>query len=230
MLSPFSSTSSFLLVLSVLLFVVVCIECADWNYEWDSEKGPFYWQDLYDDCGGDEQSPININYDATNGFITYASELEALSISSNVSGNTLLDVWNWNNDEYIYHFQATNNGHSIALVPIDSEGNELNTATNGFIATLPNIFGSSTTAEEYCLHSFHFHWGEFSSQGSEHTIYGMNYPAEIHFVHFSCNYDTLTDALAAVDDLDDKRVLAVVGFLFEVVCVFFIYILFVIFM
>ena len=177
----------------------------------------FYRAELYETCGGNEQSPINIDYNSENGFDAYSTELNNLNISYNIGFNTLLDLWNWNNNEYIYHFAATNNGHSIALAPIDSFGNQLNTKENGFIARLPNIFGISNT-NEFCLHSFHFHWGEYNTEGSEHTIYGINYPAEIHFVHFSCDYDNLTHALNDVENLEDQRVLAVIGFLFELVC------------
>jgi len=40
---------------------------------------------------------------------------------------------------------------------------------------------------DFCLYSFHFHWGKFNYKGSEHRINGRQYPLEAHFVHFNCN-------------------------------------------
>ena len=66
--------------------------------------------------------------------------------------------------------------------------------------------------ETYILEQFHFHWGSSGSKdGSEHTIDGKTYPAEIHFVHFNSKYATIGESLSHDDGL------AVVGFMFEVV-------------
>ena len=50
----------------------------------------------------------------------------------------------------------------------------------------------------YKLAQFHFHWGDHDGNpGSEHTMYGKQFDAELHFVHFNaaCGRD-LGEALA----------------------------------
>ncbi|XP_015914113.1 carbonic anhydrase 2-like [Parasteatoda tepidariorum] len=50
----------------------------------------------------------------------------------------------------------------------------------------------------YNLKSFHFHWGNLQTEGSEHKINGRQYAMEVHFVH-----------------KNDQGKLAVVGVLFQ---------------
>ncbi len=49
-----------------------------------------------------------------------------------------------------------------------------------------------------------------STKGSEHTIDGKEYPAEIHFVHFNKKYGDISTAVTKSDGL------AVLGFFYEV--------------
>ena len=60
---------------------------------------------------------------------------------------------------------------------------------------------------KYKLLQIHFHWSDTDENGSEHTIQGVRYPLEIHFVHVKENR-TLADALLEPDGL---MVLAVFG-------------------
>ena len=62
----------------------------------------------------------------------------------------------------------------------------------------------------YEFAQFHWHWGSVSTQGSEHTIDGKEYPAEIHFVHFNKKYGDISTAVSKSDGL------AVLGFFYEV--------------
>ena len=43
--------------------------------------------------------------------------------------------------------------------------------------------GSQSNFTEYRLWQIHFHWGPDDNSGSEHTIDGQKFPAEVHFVH-----------------------------------------------
>ncbi|XP_033126916.1 putative carbonic anhydrase 5, partial [Anneissia japonica] len=70
------------------------------------------------------------------------------------------------------------------------------------------ISGGGLT-DAYNAAQLHFHWGSVSSQGSEHTIDGMEYPAELHIVH-------VKDGLTLAEALTDPSGLAVLGFLIEV--------------
>ena len=68
----------------------------------------------------------------------------------------------------------------------------------------------------------HFHWGQNSLHGSEHTINGEEYPLELHLVHYSCDWYMIGDALGdyasgvANSKYDDDHVLAVIGIIFEI--------------
>ena len=56
-----------------------------------------------------------------------------------------------------------------------------------------------------------FHWGDDSGKkGSEHTLYGKQFDAELHFVHYNtkCGRD-LTEALTNCQGLDTLAVLGV---------------------
>lgn len=48
---------------------------------------------------------------------------------------------------------------------------------------------------EYRLEHFHFHWGESNRVGSEHFLYGRQYPLELHFVFSNTKYENLLSAL-----------------------------------
>ena len=37
----------------------------------------------------------------------------------------------------------------------------------------------------YKFAQLHFHWGDTSQQGSEHTLNGKAFPLEVHLVHFN---------------------------------------------
>ena len=62
-------------------------------------------------------------------------------------------------------------------------------------------------ASSYILAQFHFHWGSRRGQGSEHTINGKAYDAELHLVHYKSSYDSF----AAAFDAARPDSLAVVG-------------------
>ena len=59
------------------------------------------------------------------------------------------------------------------------------------------------------LQQFHFHWGISENTGSEHTVDGVAYPLEVHFVHYN-------DAYVFGDAAAQPMGLAVIGILFEV--------------
>lgn len=66
-------------------------------------------------------------------------------------------------------------------------------------------------SDKYKLEQFHCHWGPDSSVGSEHTVDGNSFPAEIHFVHWNCDkYSSFEEAV------DKEDGLAVLGIFFKV--------------
>ena len=62
----------------------------------------------------------------------------------------------------------------------------------------------------YELWQFHAHWGNEDGHGSEHTVDGKNYAAELHLVHWNKKYGTPDTAVDKPDGL------AVLGLLIEV--------------
>ncbi|XP_060062699.1 carbonic anhydrase 2-like [Ylistrum balloti] len=62
----------------------------------------------------------------------------------------------------------------------------------------------------YLLEQFHLHWGKNKGQGSEHTIDGEMYDAELHLVHYNSKYGTFANAADKTDGL------AVFGFMVKV--------------
>ncbi|KAG7488249.1 hypothetical protein MATL_G00033570 [Megalops atlanticus] len=89
-----------------------------------------------------------------------------------------------------------NSGHSFQVDFADD--NDSSTLTGGPI--------SGT----YRLRQFHFHWGGSDDRGSEHTIDGTKFAAELHLVHWNTKYPSFGDAASQSDGL------AVVGVFLKV--------------
>ncbi|XP_023084626.2 carbonic anhydrase 5A, mitochondrial isoform X5 [Piliocolobus tephrosceles] len=54
----------------------------------------------------------------------------------------------------------------------------------------------------YRLKQFHFHWGAVNEGGSEHTVDGHAYPAELHLVHWnSVKYQNYKEAVVGENGL-----------------------------
>ncbi|XP_033754384.1 carbonic anhydrase 2-like isoform X2 [Pecten maximus] len=62
----------------------------------------------------------------------------------------------------------------------------------------------------YLLEQFHLHWGAENGKGSEHTIDGEKYDAELHLVHYNSKYGSFAKAA------DKEDGLAVFGFMVKV--------------
>ena len=55
---------------------------------------------------------------------------------------------------------------------------------------------------EFRLIQFHAHWGTTAgAKGSEHTVNGKLYDAELHLVHWNTKYGTFTKAVSEPDGL-----------------------------
>lgn len=63
----------------------------------------------------------------------------------------------------------------------------------------------------YVLDNIHWHWGKSDNEGSEHTLNGRRFSAEMHLVTYSSQYRTITEAI------EQPKGLAVLGFFYEVV-------------
>lgn len=72
-----------------------------------------------------------------------------------------------------------------------------------------STFSSPYLKDVYEFAQFHAHWGQDASCGSEHTIDGKKYAAEVHFVFYNTKYGSFAEAAEKDDGL------AVVGVLLE---------------
>ena len=64
----------------------------------------------------------------------------------------------------------------------------------------------------YFIEQLHFHWGDHSNNGSEHTIDNKRYPLEMHLVHYNSKYNNVHEAVMG----DERNSLAVISVLFEI--------------
>ncbi|XP_066539230.1 carbonic anhydrase 2-like [Hoplias malabaricus] len=118
--------------------------------------------------------------DIVTGEVEYDPDLVALAPSYDPS--TSLDI--------------LNNGHSVQVTFADDA--DSSSLTGGPI--------SGT----YRLKQFHFHWGSSDDKGSEHTVDGKTYPAELHLVHWNTKYPCFGEAVDKSDGL------AVIGVFLEI--------------
>lgn len=89
-----------------------------------------------------------------------------------------------------------NNGHSFNVEFDDSEDR--------------SVLRGGPVDGTYRLKQFHFHWGSCDGHGSEHTVDGVKYEAELHLVHWNTKYESFGEAVAHCDGL------AVVGVFLKV--------------
>jgi len=96
-----------------------------------------------------------------------------------------------NSAKLTWHYEAedskkvVNNGHTITI-QVDGARSSL---TGGPIVG------------EFKLAQFHFHWGADNNCGSEHTLDGRCYPAEVHLVHYNTFYGDIGNAVDKPDGL-----------------------------
>jgi carbonic anhydrase len=69
----------------------------------------------------------------------------------------------------------------------------------------------SVFQKTYKLAQMHFHWGPAANTGTEHSINGITYPAELHAVHYDASFPSIGDAIAS----GNGDALAVVGYMFS---------------
>jgi len=166
---------------------LVCISLADtaeWGYDDASTtlKGPSFWGEIDAKCNGNQQSPIDIPTSQVIQNYNYGT----LKVSYSPDRN--LDV--------------SNNGHTGLISELGTDQN-----LDDDILSIPGLIKGN-----YQLAQFHFHWGQANTIGSEHTVNGKGYVAEMHLVHFNRLYPSLSAAVAS----GESDALAVVGVFFRV--------------
>lgn len=101
------------------------------------------------------------------GWYCYGARQSPINIrnSDMVIYRDLIDLKLWNFDQS-YNGTFSNNGHTVRFDP----------AAGSPAVLFENHLGT------YELQQFHFHWGDNSEKGSEHTINGEYSSGELHFV------------------------------------------------
>jgi len=92
-----------------------------------------------------------------------------------------------------------NNGHSVKL-------------TNQYSAGLTPQMSGAGLNDHYKFAQVHFHWGNDSSRGSEHTLNGQAFPMEMHLVHHNASFKDINEAAKQ----KSPSSLAVLGIFFKV--------------
>ncbi|XP_042858782.1 carbonic anhydrase 7-like [Penaeus japonicus] len=151
------------------------------HWGYEGATGPQHWPDLFPDfCAGSSQSPIDL--DDHSATLVTSTDAWALDKYAIVPPEMIIK----------------NNGHTAQVEWTLTDINEL-----------PYISGGNL-GSKYTFAQFHFHWGSVHTQGSEHTINGLQYPAELHLVHFKSKYETIGEAVLHEDGL------AVLGIMLEI--------------
>uniref|UniRef100_A0A915CZ37 DNA topoisomerase n=1 Tax=Ditylenchus dipsaci TaxID=166011 RepID=A0A915CZ37_9BILA len=157
----------------------------NWNYIESSRYGPTHWPIL--SCDGKQgrysclvhemahQSPVN---------------LVLKSGSRNTALNDIEPLKFINYDQEITGV-LVNTGRSVQF--------NVNPQMH-----LPEICGSRLK-QHYQFVQYHFHWSQNDNEGSEHTIDGHHYPAELHLVHRGVSDPTKLAVLAVFLELSNKK-------------------------
>ena len=66
---------------------------------------------------------------------------------------------------------------------------------------LSGLTGGPLEDDVYQLAQFHAHWGGENARGSEHTVDGKSFSAELHLVHYNTKYGDLGNAVDKPDGL-----------------------------
>uniref|UniRef100_A0A182JHT2 Carbonic anhydrase n=1 Tax=Anopheles atroparvus TaxID=41427 RepID=A0A182JHT2_ANOAO len=164
----------------LLLLIVYRLAVANADFSYDD---PDHWAETDPDCGGSRQSPINIAREST----TTPPGGEG-SPSLQLEGGARKPV----------SITVTNNGHTVQYTFDWSKASER-----------PQLVGGPLGQDPYVFEQLHFHWGAENDRGSEHTLNGMRFPMEAHFVFFKQEYGSFEQAINQPDGL------AVLGTLYE---------------
>jgi len=176
------------------------VECMDdfhWCYE--GNCGPEFWETRYEDCAGESQSPIDVEWPEGNLANAQPGRLTFEGYDRLRTGdikNEVADTLESNGDRL--NGEVVNNGHTAVLGVVHEDEND-------GIMTGP-VLGAG---QSYQMLQLHFHWGVDNSKGSEHTINGEEFPMEMHIVHKKVGL-TVEEALGTSDGL------AVVGQMFQI--------------
>ncbi|XP_071522340.1 uncharacterized protein [Panulirus ornatus] len=88
---------------------------------------------------------------------------------------------------------------------------------NGHVAQVEAELSERATVQggelggHFAFLQFHFHWGATNRRGSEHTIDGKRFPAELHLVHYNTEYGSVEEAVKYEDGLAVLGIMLVIS-------------------
>ncbi|XP_005424514.1 carbonic anhydrase 4 [Geospiza fortis] len=168
-----------LLFLAVLCLHILKTEAVVGHWCYQSQKcelpqceGPAQWHQIYEDCRGDRQSPVNI----VTRNVVYEKSLKPLSFEGyDVKGSAKWDM--------------QNNGHTVK-VALDASPKIGGGGLERKYKAVEFHFHWGLLTEQQIL-----------SPGSEHSIDGEKYPMEFHIVHIREDASDVTEAKKSPDGL-----------------------------
>lgn len=128
------------------------------SYDENDEYGPSKWYKINEQCNGNFQSPIAIDF----------------FNSTEIKFSPGLSFENF--DTKPTSLRVENNGHSMKIKFILPNDQQIR-VTGGPLENVP-----------YILDNAHWHWGRIDSSGSEHVIKGRRFSAELHLVFYNSQY------------------------------------------
>jgi len=156
-----------------------------WKYG-DSDRahgiyGPHGWDNVASACRQSDQSPVNI----VTKDVEPDSSLGELDITCD-------------NDKGLFNGILLNNGHEPVLTADNTRGT-------------CNLTAVSLNNKNYELHDMNIHFGCDSSRGSEHTVDGKSFPAELQLMFFNTEYGSYENAAPLQDGLAAISMLLKIG-------------------
>ncbi|XP_044587836.1 carbonic anhydrase-related protein-like isoform X1 [Cotesia glomerata] len=127
------------------------------------------WKNEFPECGGSEQSPLDVgeNYD----------------IEDKLS-NSINEIYFENYDTLPERMILKNDGHTLKVIYEWAGGEE----------KIPKVHGNALDSY-FILHSIQFRWGSNLKSGSEHHLRDKSFPMEVQLVHIDFEFDSIEDAL-----------------------------------
>ncbi|CAH1780046.1 unnamed protein product [Owenia fusiformis] len=153
-----------------------------WGY--GKDDGPSKWAQDYEAAGGNRQSPINI----VRSQAKFDQKLADAPLVTKYSADNAKSL--------------SNSGHSFM---VDTSASK--TDTSGFKprpkpGVEPNTLQGGPLENSYEMAQWHAHWGANNCRGSEHTVDGNSFAAEIHLVHWNnIKYKSFGEAATKGDGL-----------------------------
>ncbi|XP_060655259.1 carbonic anhydrase 1-like [Drosophila nasuta] len=165
--------------IAALAFILCCVLVAGQDFGYGGQHGPSHWAEDYKRCSGKFQSPIDI--DVLSVEVKEFPDIEYTNIY--VTPNRV---------------HMANNGHTVLVTMNFEKGRE------------PRIKGGPLARNSsYQFEQFHFHWGANDTVGSEDLVNDRAFPAELHVVIRSLDYEDFKSALG------QDHGLAVLAFFFK---------------